>query len=195
NNWLKMYDKFGQVLRLETVINNPREFKVRRWRTRAGHRQLVWCPMNKGVSNFFRYRQVAAAANQRYLAALAVVADPATAYRQVEHLAEPKVVQGRSHAGFNPGRRLDVRLFPAVVRAEHLLQGLRNAAIRLLLYGEAKDPSARRRHSAAVGRLLKRLHVRGLLAKVPRTRRWRVTNAGQRLLGAIVRLYHDGLPA
>ena len=195
NNWLKMYDKFGQVLRLETVINNPREFKVRRWRTRAGHRQLVWCPMNKGVSNFFRYRQVAAAANQRYLAALAVVADPATAYRQVEHLAEPKVVQGRSHAGFNPARRLDVRLFAAVLRGEHLLQGFRNAAIRLLLYGEAKDPSARRRHSAAVGRLLKRLHVRGLLAKVPRTRRWRVTNAGQRLLGAIVRLYHDGLPA
>src|SRR5262249_39441726 len=23
NNWLKMYDKFGQVLRIETVINNP----------------------------------------------------------------------------------------------------------------------------------------------------------------------------
>ena len=23
NNWLKMYDKFGLVLRIETVINNP----------------------------------------------------------------------------------------------------------------------------------------------------------------------------
>ncbi len=28
NNWLKMYDKFGQILRIETVINQPREFKV-----------------------------------------------------------------------------------------------------------------------------------------------------------------------
>ena len=36
NNWLKMYDKFGLVLRIETVINNPREFRVRRLRTRAG---------------------------------------------------------------------------------------------------------------------------------------------------------------
>src|SRR5499427_4171426 len=34
NNWLKMYDKFGWVLRIETVINNPREFRVRRLRTR-----------------------------------------------------------------------------------------------------------------------------------------------------------------
>jgi hypothetical protein len=32
DNWLKMYDKFGQVLRVETVINDPREFRVRRRR-------------------------------------------------------------------------------------------------------------------------------------------------------------------
>ncbi len=36
NNWLKMYDKFGWVLRIETVINDPREFRVRRQRTRKG---------------------------------------------------------------------------------------------------------------------------------------------------------------
>jgi len=32
NNWLKMYEKFGRVMRIETVINNPREFRVRRLR-------------------------------------------------------------------------------------------------------------------------------------------------------------------
>src|SRR5262249_10280421 len=46
NNWLKMYDKFGLVLRIETVINNPREFQVRRLRTRNNRREMVWCPMN-----------------------------------------------------------------------------------------------------------------------------------------------------
>ena len=63
NNWLKMYDKFGLVLRIETVINNPREFRVRRWRTREGRRELAWCPMNKSVINLYRYREVALAAN------------------------------------------------------------------------------------------------------------------------------------
>ena len=29
-NWLKMYDKSGSVLRVEMVINNPEEFKVRK---------------------------------------------------------------------------------------------------------------------------------------------------------------------
>jgi hypothetical protein len=195
NNWLKMYDKFGQVLRIETVINNPREFKVRRRRLRGGRQRLVWCPMNKGVSNFYRYHQVAAAANQRYLAALAVVDDPAPGYRQAERLAQRKVVNGRSPAGFNPARHQDVALFRAVLRGEHLLHGFRNADIRRALPSEAQDPAVRRCQGAAVGRLLKRLHVRGLLAKVPRTRRWRVTEAGQRLLGAVVRLYQDGLAA
>ena len=70
NNWLKMYDKFALVLRIETVINNPREFRVRRLRTRDGRRQMVWCPMNKGVINLYRYREVSLAANERYLEAL-----------------------------------------------------------------------------------------------------------------------------
>jgi hypothetical protein len=29
-NWLKMYDKFGRILRVETVIDQPRGFRVRR---------------------------------------------------------------------------------------------------------------------------------------------------------------------
>src|SRR5262249_27124244 len=91
NNWLKMYDKFAQILRIETVINNPREFKVRRRKQRQGRWQMVWCPMNKGVSNFYHYQAVARAANGRYLEALAVVADPQPAYRRVQELARPKV--------------------------------------------------------------------------------------------------------
>jgi hypothetical protein len=99
NNWLKMYDQFGWVLRIETVMNDPREFRVRRLRTREGRREMVCCPMNKGVVNLYRYREVASAANRRYLDALAVVDDPTPAYRQVEELTEPVVVSGRSHAG------------------------------------------------------------------------------------------------
>jgi hypothetical protein len=40
-NWLKMYDKFGLVLRIETVINDPREFRVRWLRTREGRREMA----------------------------------------------------------------------------------------------------------------------------------------------------------
>jgi hypothetical protein len=195
NNWLKMYDKFGLVLRIETVINDPREFRVRRSRIRAGRREMVWCPMNKGVINLYRYREVSLAANERYLEALSVVNDPAPAYRQVEELTEPAVVNGRSHAGFNPARGGDVDLFRAVLDGDNLVRGFRNAEIRAALYGPTEDAQEQRRQSHAVGRMLKRLHVRGLIAKVPHSRRWHVTGKGHQVLGAVVRLYHYGIPA
>ena len=58
DNWLKMYDKFGLILRVETVINSPREFQVRRCRERQGVSSMVWCPMNKGVSSLSHCREV-----------------------------------------------------------------------------------------------------------------------------------------
>lgn len=195
NNWLKMYDKFGWVLRIETVINDPREFRVRRLRTRDGRREMVWCPMNKGVINLYRYREVALASNRRYLDALAVVDDPQPAYRQVEELIEPVVVSGRGHAGFNPASPADVRLFQAVLAGANLLHGFRNADIRTALYGATEDVGERRRQGHAVGRMLKRLHVRGLIVKVPRSHRWHVSQKGHRVLGAVVQLYHHGIPA
>ena len=135
------------------------------------------------------------AANERYLDALAVVEDVAPAYRQVEELTEPVVVSGRSHAGFNPASGDDVKLFSAVLDGNHLVRGFRNADIREALYESIDEAGERRRRSHAVGRMLKRLHVRGLIVKVPHSRRWHVSRKGHQVLGAVVRLYHYGIPA
>ena len=124
-----------------------------------------------------------------------MVDDPAPAYRQVEELTEPVVVSGRSHAGFNPASPGDVGLFRAVLDGEYLLRGFRNAEIREALYGMIEDADQRRRQSHAVGRMLKRLHVRGLIVKVPHSHRWHVSARGHQVLGAVVRLYHHGIPA
>lgn len=193
-NWIKMYDKFGLVLRVETVINSAREFRVRRTRNRNGKPAKVWCPMNKGVTNLASYQRVSRAANDRYLNALAVVQDPTPAYQQVAELTESKAHRGRRYAGFNPGRKDDIRVFQAVLSGEHELRGFRNSDIRHQLYASCRDKQQERRQANAVSRLLKRLHVRGLLAKIPRTHRWRVTDRGRSLLGTILRLHYHGLP-
>lgn len=192
-NWLKMYDKFGLILRVETVINQPREFRVRRECERNGELQMLWCPMNKGVANLPSYQQVARRANEAYLNALSVVGDPAPSYQQVSQLAESKLSGGRRYAGFNPARRDDVRFFQAVLSGDHLVRGFRNAEIRRALWREPRDPAERLRQANKITRLLKRLHVRRLVARIPHTRRWRVTLRGHQLLGAIVQLHYHGL--
>jgi hypothetical protein len=105
---------------------------------------------------------------------LAVVDDPTPAYPELRQLTEPKVVGDRSYAGFNPARRNDVQLFKAVLDGDHIARGFRNGDIRAPLFGILHKVAEKRRASAAVGRLLKRLHVRHLVAK-SRTRRWQVT--------------------
>ena len=110
NNWLKMYDKFGWVLRIETVINNPREFRVRRLRTRDGRREMIWCPMNKGVVNLYRYREVALTSTG-VPRCVAVVDDPAPAYRQVEDLLTGPMVVSAKPRRLQPGEPGGVRLF------------------------------------------------------------------------------------
>ena len=79
-NWLKMYDKAGLVLRIETVINNPNEFRVRKQVLRDGKQRAEWVQLpnlgRKGVACLFRYREVSLQANARYLDALAAVDDP-----------------------------------------------------------------------------------------------------------------------
>src|SRR5207245_7160767 len=50
-NSIKMYDKQGSVLRIETTINNPRRFRVRRRATRQGKVVLGWLPLRKGIAD------------------------------------------------------------------------------------------------------------------------------------------------
>lgn len=126
----------------------------------------------------YEYHQGDLACNQRYLDELTAVDDPTPGYDDLKKLTEPKREQGRSYAGFNPARQEEVRLFTAVLAGDHIAKGMRNKENRLEIYGPVKDKRRRQRQSAAVGRLQKRLHVRGMVKKVPRTRLWRVTERG-----------------
>jgi hypothetical protein len=194
-NWIKMYDKFGSVLRIETVVNNPREFKVRRWGTRKGEEVLGWFPMAKGVANMYRYAKVARSANHNYLTALSQADSRAVkSGAQLRQLANSRRRKGRGHRGFNPASSSDVLLFAAVLRAEHHIHGFRNQDIRTRLLPAVRDQRTHRRQSARVSRILKRLHVHGLIAKIPRSRRWRVTAKGNAIMTTTLKFHHDEFP-
>jgi hypothetical protein len=185
NNWLKMYDKFGQVLRIETVINNPREFKVRRRVQRQGRSQMAWCPMKKGVANFYHYHAVARAANDRYLQALAVVDRPQASGKVLDRVSKPARLGPRRRRGLNLLRVEEQRLFRAVLRGEHQLNGFRNRDVQAVLFGQrVRDAAEQRRRTARVSRMLHLLRAHGLIAKVPRSHRYRVTAKGEALMGA-----------
>jgi hypothetical protein len=197
-NWLKMYDKDGSVLRVEMVINNPEEFKVRKKVMRKHKRVMEWVPMRKGVAYLFRYREVSQQANYRYLEALAVVDDPTPALQQLNDITTRKITaSGRGVRPFNPLSQEDLQLFKAMMAGEHCIRGLANADIRTLLESSshlrdlAHNP---KKQSAKVSRILSRFHAHKLIAKIPRTRRWRVTNRGKQIMAASLCLRNVAFP-
>jgi hypothetical protein len=193
-NWMKMYIKHGCILRIETVINYPYDFRIRRPGKRHGRWIVDWFPMCKDVRNLYRYREICQAANTRYLDALAAVEPVHKVRRQIAEVAQPVRHNGRCYRGFNPASVHDIALFAAVLRGEHLLRGFRNGHIRQQLFGTSKNPTVLRRQSAAVSRLIKRLHLHGLVAKIPHSRRWRVTAKGQLLMAMFLTLHHQRYP-
>jgi hypothetical protein len=193
-NWIKMYDKQGRVLRIETVINKPDEFQVRRRVRQKGTWGVAWRPMRKGVANIHRYVEVSLAANRRYLEALTVVEDPTVAVGQLAEITQPVRVHHRRARALNPLANEDLELFRSVLRGEHTLLGFRNKDIRGALLPKTRDPAQRRRQGAGVTRMLQRLHLHRLIAKIPRSRRWRVTDRGRALMSAALLIHDEHLP-
>jgi len=193
SNKLKMYDKGGNVLRIETTINDPTEFRVRR--RHKGSKKLTWQPLRKGVAWLWRYAEVSRAANGRYLEALAVVEDDGAARRLLDRVTRPAKLAGRRRRALQPLSPADQALFLAVLRGEHRLHGLQNRDLAKHLYPKAtRDPVQRRRRGARVTRLIQLLRAHGLVAKIPRSRRYRVTAVGEALMSAAVYVRYKHLP-
>ena len=197
-NWLKMYDKGGMVLRVEMVINSPEEFRVRRRVRRKGRSTTEWVQMLKGVTYLFRYRDVSRSANSRYLDALAVVTDPTTKVRELERITRRKRKSTwRSAKAINPMATDDVQLFTAVMNGDHCVRGFTNADVRELLTSSVHFKGIRqdeRRQSAKVTRVFQRLHIHGLIAKIPRPRKWRTTRFGRRMMATAIQVRELNFP-
>jgi hypothetical protein len=194
-NWIKVYDKVS-VLRVETTINNPREFRVLRVFTdERGRRERRWTEMNKGVANMWRYYQVGMAANRRYLDALAAAPLKGKGIAALDALCRSRTLHGRHHARFDPLRPADRQLFRALLAGGHNIVGFRNADLVARLYRRppANQTEAHRR-CARVSRLIAKLRGHGLVAKVPHQRLYRVTPYGQRVLTAAIVLHDQHFP-
>jgi hypothetical protein len=143
--------------------------------------------MNKGVANFYRYHEVARAANDRYLSALAAVNRPQASLTVLERVQRPARSGGRRRRGLHLLRGEEQRLFHAVLRGEHHINGFRNRDIQSVLFpARAKDVRERRRRTAHVSRLLHLLRAHGLIAKVPHAHRYRATAKGETLMSAAI---------
>ncbi len=185
-NLLKMYDKFGVVLRLENLLRDERHFKVLRRREGDTEGPLEYLRMRKGVADLHGRAELGAKINQRLAASLATVADKTSLAELTKDLGERQQWKGRSVRALNPLAAADVALLEAVSRGEFAISGFRNRDLRAHLFGDVADIAESKRQSGKVTRMLRLLRGHGLILKISNTHRYQLTEKGRSSLSALL---------
>lgn len=191
SNSIKMYDKCS-VLRIETTINNPHEFKVfATVHHRDGTESKAWKPMGKSISNLYRYAEVSKACNKRFLDAMVEIVPVKSTLEEIDNICSGKTVGGKRVGGLNVWSAEVVRIMETVSDGRYLINGFRNKDIGALIFPDIHNHKKR---SSKTSRTLKKLRQHGLIKKVPRSRRYHVTSKGRRVMGALIELRHREYP-
>ena len=165
-NSVKMYDKFGRVLRIETTTNDVSFFKHhRKVENRDGQASRELAPVKKSIYSLIDLREILLGCNRRYLEFLSALDDFSAGNRSLDKLTAPKTVDVHHVRGFNFFDKTEHSLLCALQRLQFNISGVRRADLK---------PVLRHLSSASITRYLKRLRdlkLTNLLAEsvAPRT--------------------------
>lgn len=184
-NSVKMYDKQGSVLRIETTINHTREMKVYRASESDPEGPKAYRILRKGVADLNRRCEISQKSNARYLEALSAVDSEKTLAETTEPICRRAKWKGRSVRALNPLNEDDAKLLQTVNRGEFVLLGFRNRDLCRLLFAEQSDLTDQQQMTK-VTRLIQLLRAHGLVQKVAKTHRYQVTQKGRETLTALL---------
>ena len=186
-NGIKAYDKHGEGLRVETTLNAPEVFKIRRRATGKKHGKKGWRRLRRSVADAKPRAQLSQAANARYLQALAATAADRPLGQTAAPLTKRVRRQGRGYRALNPFAAKDAAVLALINRGEFTVEGLRNADLQAVLFsGSARTAKERRRRSAAASRYLRLLRAHRLIRKVPGRHRYLITARGREAATAFI---------
>jgi hypothetical protein len=187
-NSIKMYDKAGSVLRVETTVANTLDFKVLRPLHDEPESTLAWRPLRKGVADLHRRAQVSQRANERYLDALASVDDSTSVAELLDRVSRRTSYHGRRVRALRIGDPQDIALLAAISRGELTTAGFRNRDLRRLLHPTAErnlSAAQIRRLSARISRQLRLLRAHRIIRKLPNSHRYQLTAKGRLITAAL----------
>jgi hypothetical protein len=189
-NSVKVYDK-GSVLRVETTINNPSDFKTYRPSESAPKGPKTWRKMRKGIADLHRRGQVSQACNERYLHALSTLNTDEGLRALVSPVCRAVRWKGRPARALRPWSDPDAALLQAVNDGAFALNGFRRADLIERLYPVRSNyPIAAKKLAARATRQIRLLRAHALIRKVTGTYRYQVTDSGRKILTAILQYQH-----
>ena len=147
--------------------------------------------MGKSISNLYRYAEVSKACNARFIDALVDIVPVRSVQKEISSVCSGKTVKGKHVPGINVWSPDVLRIMEAVSDGRYLIGGFRNRDIGKAIFPDMEDAKKR---SSKTSRTLRKLRRHGLIKKVPRSRRYQVTQKGRQIMGVLIKLYHKDFP-
>jgi hypothetical protein len=168
---IKQYHKEGQALRTETTINNTRDFYI-----------------GKSLPNLPALRQIGFQANRRLLQTQRITHDSILAEETFQQLNRPHMVEGQRVSALRFADPMVQSIWNALLLFDLLPAGFSNRDLRTnlaALRGQPVDQFTQGRMTYQ----LRRLRLHGLIERIPKTHRYRLTAFGLRVAVFCTRAY------
>jgi hypothetical protein len=177
---IKMYDKAGIVLRIETTANDVSFFKHhRKVEHREGPPTRALAPVKKSIYSLIDLREILLGCNKRYLAHLSALDDFSAGVRALDRLTKPHDVDGKTVKGINFFEAGDKALLDALQNPRVNIAGIRRADLL---------PDLGMFSPGRLSRQLRRLRDIGVIKRVKGTYLYYLTKAGRAAAAAACRI-------
>ena len=173
---VKVYDKFGRVLRIEVTSNNVSKLKsFREVQKRDGTTQTKMAPVKKSIYSLFVLTQIFKNINKRYLEFISSFDDPTDGLKNLDKVVEPIEENNRNYKGFNFFSKGDEKILVSIADGKFTLKGITNKELRKMIPEKTVGQ---------LSRILKRLRIHGLIKKVSKTYKYYLTALGKQIITA-----------
>jgi len=173
---IKMYDKFGYILRIESTCNDIGTFRVKRKvEHRDGSSSEQKAPMKKSIYSLYQLFTIMKAANYRYLEFISSFDDHSKGNENLTKVTSPVIENERSYRGVNFFAERDLQVLEAISHGEYMTFGMQGKDIRKYL-GDIS--------SSAMSRIFKRLRLHGIIERARGTYKYFPTAYGKEIIAA-----------
>jgi hypothetical protein len=178
--WIKMYDKFQKVLRIEITSTDISFFKhYRKVEHKDGTSSKKFTSMRKYIYSLRPLIKIARAANRRYIEFISTIEDKTVGTKKLRKVTQRIEENKRGYRGFNFFDDNDLRIIRILTRGEFNIAGFRNKDLRHFLS---------EKNCAQISRILKRLRLHGIIKRATDSYKYYLTKMGKEVTIAALKI-------
>lgn len=182
---IKIYNKAGNVLRVELTVNDLSQLKVfREVHHKDGSLTKEQAQMEKSIYSLPYVARYGKTNTNRYLDFLSKMEDNSRGISELSDFTNKKTDNGRNYKGFNPLNENELHIFQVLLNGALIANGFSSKHLKKYLSQYFKEQWT----TSKISRLLKRLIVFKLIKRIKHSYKYFLTETGRIIITMFLKL-------